>query len=254
MAIFRRPVSSRRGAAKFRKPYKSRQAWSAKRVQSLANSVSSIRIPGIRRPDFGFPDRMVTKLRYVDNFTLTGAAGAVGANVFRLNGPYDPDLSGVGHQPMYFDQFAGAVGTGPYSRYRVISAKATVSFMQTSPPAIAATNVGPIVVGLQTSATSGLYGTNVSALCEASNSVWTHLGDKAGGNNTKTLTATYSPRRDLGVSQDDDTVSAAYNGLPSQGFFCIPWKIDTVGAASVSALVEIVYTVEFFDRNEVAQS
>jgi hypothetical protein len=254
MAIFRRPISSRRGAVKSRKPYKARQAWTAKRVQSVANSVSSVRVPGIRRPDFGFPDRMVTKLRYVDNFNLTGAAGVVGANVFRFNSCFDPDLTGVGHQPMYFDQFAGAVGTGPYGRYRVISAKATVSFMQTSPPAIAATNVGPIVVGLQTSATSGLYATNLSGLCEASNSTWTQLGDKAGGNNVKSLTATYYPRRDLGVSQDDDTVSAAYNGNPSQVFHLIPWKIDTIGAAAVTALVEIIYTVEFFDRNEVAQS
>jgi len=253
MAIFRRPVSSRRGAVKSRKPYKSRQPWSAKRT-STPNALSSIRVPGIRRPDFGFPDRMVTKLRYVDNFLLTGAAGVPGANVFRFNSCFDPDLTGVGHQPMYFDQFAGAVGTGPYSRYRVIGAKATVSFMHASAPASTATNYGPIVVGLQTGATSGLYGTNVSSLCEASNCVWTHLGDKAGGNNIKTLTATYSPRRDLGVSTDDDTISAAYNGNPSQVFHVIPWKIDTVGAVAVSALVEIIYTVEFFDRNEVAQS
>lgn len=253
MAIFRRPVSSRRGAVKSRKPYKSRQPWSSKRT-TTSNSLSSVRVPGIRRPDFGFPDRMVTKLRYVDNFNLTGGAGVVGANVFRFNSCFDPDLTGVGHQPMYFDQFAGAVGTGPYSRYRVISAKATVSFMQTSPPAVAATNLGPIVVGLQTGATSGLYATNLSGLCEASNSTWTQLGDKAGGNNMKVLTATYSPRRDLGVATDDDTVSAAYNGNPSQVFHLIPWKIDTIGAAAVTALVEIVYTVEFFDRNEVAQS
>ena len=253
MAIFRRPVSSRRGAVKSRKPYKSRQPWSAKRTQT-SNVLSSVRVPGIRRPDFGFPDRMVTKLRYVDNFLLTGAAGVPGANVFRFNSCFDPDLTGIGHQPMYFDQFAGAVGTGPYSRYRVIGAKATVSFMHASAPASTPANYGPIVVGLQTGATSGLYGTTVSSLCEASNSVWTHLGDKAGGNNIKTLTATYSPRRDLGVNKDDDTVSAAYNGNPSQVFHVIPWKIDTIGGVIVSALVEIVYTVEFFDRNEVTQS
>ena len=126
--------------------------------------------------------------------------------------------------------------------------------MQTNPPAIAATNLGPIVVGLRTGAASGLYATNLSGLCEASNTTWTQLGDKAGGNNLKVLTATYSPRRDLGVSADDDTVSAAYNGNPSQVFHLIPWKIDTIGAAAVTALVEIIYTVEFFDLNEVSQS
>ena len=158
MAIYRRPTMPR-SAKRFRKNVKARSPWTAKRS---SNVLTSARVPGIRRPDFGFPDRMVTKLRYVDNFNLTGAAGVVGANVFRFNSCFDPDLSGVGHQPMYFDQFCGAAGTGPYGRYRVISAKATVSFMQTNPPAIAATNLGPIVVGLQTGATSGLYATNLS--------------------------------------------------------------------------------------------
>ena len=188
MAIYRRPTMPR-SAKRFRKNVKARSPWTAKRS---SNAITSARIPGIRRPDFGFPDRMVTKLRYVDNFNLTGAAGVVGANVFRFNSCFDPDLSGVGHQPMYFDQFCGATGTGPYGRYRVTSAKATVSFMQTNPPAIAATNLGPIVVGLRTGAASGLYATNLSGLCEASNTTWTQLGDKAGGNNLKVLTATYS--------------------------------------------------------------
>ena len=188
MAIYRRPTMPR-SAKRFRKNVKARSPWTAKRS---SNAITSARIPGIRRPDFGFPDRMVTKLRYVDNFNLTGSAGVVGANVFRFNSCFDPDLSGVGHQPMYFDQFCGATGTGPYGRYRVTSAKATVSFMQTNPPAIAATNLGPIVVGLRTGAASGLYATNLSGLCEASNTTWTQLGDKAGGNNLKVLTATYS--------------------------------------------------------------
>jgi len=112
----------------------------------------SIRIPGIRRPDFGFPDRMITKLRYVDNLELTANAGVVAANVFRLNSCFDPDLSGVGHQPMYYDQFAGAVGSGPYSRYRVVSAKINVTLSLNSPPPLGVANFGPVVVGLQTSA------------------------------------------------------------------------------------------------------
>lgn len=217
-------------------------------------SKPSLRVPGIRRPDFGFPDRMITMLRYVDNLELTANAGVVAANVFRLNSCFDPDLSGVGHQPMYFDQFAGAVGSGPYSRYRVVSAKINVTFSINSPPSLGIANWGPVVVGLQTSASSGLYGTTLSALCEASNSTWSYLTDKSGGNNVKTLSATYYPRRDLGLGVDDDTITASYNANPSQVFHAIPWKVDPFGASHVSALIEIVYTVEFFDRNEVAQS
>ena len=79
MAIIR-PVSSRRGAKRLRKAVKARAPWSAKRTQSL--SFGRSRIPGIIRPDFGFPDKLVTKLRYVDNYLLTGAVGVPGTNVF----------------------------------------------------------------------------------------------------------------------------------------------------------------------------
>lgn len=220
--------------------------------QSTAASRSAI--PRTMGNDFGFPDKMVTNLRYVDAINLTGAVGTVGANVFRMNSCYDPDLTGTGHQPMYFDQICGAVGSAPYSKFRVIGSRITVKFSIKDAPALAAANIGPVVVGLQTGTTSGLYGTTASALCEASGSTWTYLGDKSGGNNVKTLTATYQPARDLGLGVEDDTVGGAYNANPSQGFFATPWKIDTVGGAVVTALIQLDFRVEFFARNEVSQS
>lgn len=45
-----------------------------------------------------------------------GAAGLFGSDqLFRLNSLFDPDQSGVGHQPYFYDQL-----TGIYSRYKVL--------------------------------------------------------------------------------------------------------------------------------------
>jgi len=214
----------------------------------------SIRIPGIRRPDFGFPDRMITKLRYVDNLELSANAGVVAANVFRMNSCFDPDLSGVGHQPMYYDQLCGAVGTAPYSRYRVLQSKITCTYSMESPPSLTAANVGPVIVGLHTSNTSGLFASSVSALMEGSGSKWTYLQDKSGSNNVKTLTATYIPTRDLGLDAGDDTLAAGSTASPTQAFHAIPWKVDPVGAGIVNVIVQIEFRVQFFGRNEVSQS
>jgi len=168
---------------------------------------------------------------------------------------FDPDLTGIGHQPMYYDQFCGAVGTAPYSRYRVLSSTITVQYSPQNPTNPGTITFGPYIVGLSASSTSGLYGTTASALCEASNTTWTYMGEKAGGNNVKTLSATYIPSRDLGLDTGDDTISAAYNQNPTQVFYATPWKIDTFPAGGpVNILVQIEYRVEFFDRNEVSQS
>lgn len=67
------------------------------------------------------PDRMVTKLSYYQVITLTGGAG-IQDQVFSLNCLYDPDISGGGHQPRGFDQWASF-----YARYRVVAVSARVT-------------------------------------------------------------------------------------------------------------------------------
>lgn len=243
-----------RRAKRTRRSVKARRPWSRK-VSTMDSGYRSV-IPRIRNPDYGYPDKLVTKLRYVDNLSLSGAGSTVGSNVFRMNSCFDPDLSGVGHQPMYFDQLCGPVGTAPYSRYRVISSVMTVTYTAGAVSVPGTTAFGPFLIGLAAQNASGLYGTSGAALCEASNAQWTYLGDKMGGNNIKKLKTTYVPSRDLGMNDGDDTLGALYNANPTEVFHAIPWKIDvgSTGGGGVYALIEIIYNVEFFDRNEVAQS
>lgn len=242
---------------RFRRSVKARSPWTTRLVRSSASvSDSNFRsvIPRIRSPDFGYPDKLVTSLRYVDTFNLTGAAGAIGANVFRMNSLFDPDFTGLGHQPYFYDQLCGATGNAPYNKYRVIGSKMTVRFAISNAPSLAAANVGPVVVGITTNTSGGLYASSVSALMESTNTPYTILEDKSGGNNVKTLSVTFVPSRDLGMDVGDDTLAAGYSGNPSSTFYGIPWKVDTTGNATVIAFVEIDFRVEFFNRNEVAQS
>lgn len=243
----------RKGVAARQK--KSRSALVAKRRGATASDVSyASYVPGIRRPDFGFPDKAVTRVRYADVFDLSGAAGAIGLNQFRMNSCNDPDLTGVGHQPMWYDQWCNAAGSAPYSRYRVIGSKITARFALSTAPSVVATNVAPILVGIQCEANSSLTAAGQSSLMESNNSNWTILQDKSGGNNVVTVSNTYSPTRDLGLDRGDDTISAAYNANPSQQFYAYVFKVDSTGSSTVKAYVEIEYLVEFFQRNEVNQS
>lgn len=51
-----------------------------------------------------FPPSVMKRLRYSSNFALASTAGAVASYVFAVNGLYDPDVTGTGHQPMGFDE------------------------------------------------------------------------------------------------------------------------------------------------------
>jgi len=76
---------------------------------------------------FGFPDRLLTKLRYCDYGSQSCTTGAVGLQIFRWNSVFDPDFTNAGHQPMYRDTYASI-----YDQYSVVSAQAKITFFNTN--------------------------------------------------------------------------------------------------------------------------
>ncbi len=78
-----------------------------------------------------FPPTRMAKLNYSDVSTLTeGGAGTGAFQVYRTGDLYDPDYTGVGHQPMYFDQLCSS--TGPYLTFAVLGAGFQLRFANVS--------------------------------------------------------------------------------------------------------------------------
>lgn len=73
-----------------------------------------------------------TKLKYVQIHDNTSSSGTSPTNLwFRMNSLYDPDGSGIGHQPMGFDQLVTL-----YGRYRVNSVQITTTILNRADSAI----------------------------------------------------------------------------------------------------------------------
>lgn len=72
------------------------------------------------------PPVYYTKLRY-QQFQTLNSAPALATQVIRANSLFDPNLTGVGHQPRGFDQLAGS-----YKEYRVYGVLFDVSFKVTT--------------------------------------------------------------------------------------------------------------------------
>ena len=71
-----------------------------------------------------FSQRYITKMKYSEN-VITGSTGVYR---FALNNLFDPNLTGVGHQPHGFDQLSTI-----YNRYRVIGATYSINAYLASP-------------------------------------------------------------------------------------------------------------------------
>lgn len=95
------------------------------------------------------------RLRYVETITINPDVAMAGDYVFSANGLYDPNVTGIGHQPYGFDELMAM-----YSHYAVIGSKITVK--------LAGTQSSEYWAGicLRNSATS-LAGSSLTNLLEA---------------------------------------------------------------------------------------
>lgn len=103
----------------------------------IKNSVVPRGLPAVSKALLG--NKQTVKLKYVEAFSLNpGASGVPATHVWSANGMYDPNISGVGHQPRGFDQLMAL-----YDHYYVTSSTVTVDFGSVSNDAIA-----PFVCGI----------------------------------------------------------------------------------------------------------
>jgi len=199
----------------------------------------------LSRSDYGFPDKFVTRLKYCESINLTAAASMTNTT-FRLNSIFDPNLSGVGHLPVYYDQLASL-----YGRYRVLGSKITVTFSVISPPSLTAVNYTPTVCGIICSNSNSLAALAVDTLMEQNDGDVKVLRDKSADGQV-VCTQTFSPNRDLGNGAVDDTNAAPFGSNPTSVYYAHVFKNDSYSPAntSIQAFVKIEYLVEAFQRLE----
>lgn len=95
-----------------------------------------------------FEDEIVVKMPYVDSVNSTYAVpnGTNGFYQYKINSIYDPDLTGVGGQPLSRDTWAGI-----YNYYKVLEAKIRVEIIdtthETTAGKISASTAAPTIYG-----------------------------------------------------------------------------------------------------------
>lgn len=81
-----------------------------------------------RLPISGFPKSKMVKLRYSAEVILNPpAVGVPAVHYFTANSMYDPDLTGIGHQPRGFDEWMNV-----YDHYTVLGCRATARWIPSS--------------------------------------------------------------------------------------------------------------------------
>lgn len=227
---------------------KGKRTYAAKKSRKTASPYRSFlprsanSVVAVPRPR-SFPAYTDTCLRYVDQISLNATAGLTDNWLFSANGLFDPNVTGVGHQPMGFDEWAAI-----YSKYRVLKSKLTITFI----PYPVTTIDGQSVAGVRTQNSNSLV-TNLQRNMEQPNSFYTFLGGDLGA---KTLTCFWNINQ-LASMTDEASLSSDTTANPVQDeyFSVYTGHVDsTTDPGNVKAIVKIEYTVRFFDTRSLQQS
>jgi len=231
-----------RSKKKFRRTTRTVNQWSP--------SLGGLSIP---RGVAGFPMELRTTLRYCDSIQLNSASAAIDKYVFRMNSLFDPDLTGTGHKPYFMNTYNTI-----YGRYCVLGSKLTAEFSavpeEINHAAVSTLN-GPIVCAVWGDPTSTNTSTLSTAL-ETNTSMSRLISGGNGGNNTCTLSTTYSPESKLGLANDDDTVTAGVGANPSQVWYGVVAVADAGVSIDTDVIVKIQmeFRVRFFQLQDITGS
>lgn len=202
-------------------------------------------------PSLGQPARKYVQLPYVERLDYGSAgAGAVQYNQFRANSIFDPDLTGIGHQPMAHDQWGQF-----YNRYQVISCIMTATFLPvygqlaTTDLLSAGTGANPAIIGIKLTDTAGDIGFtstgDLSTGLENRFIKWKAVVGEA-GQATRPHTIKYKVKisKFLGRNWDDDTLGAAFGANPAAEMFLVPF-VQPAQTSTTSANWVVVVKIKY---------
>ncbi len=198
----------------------------------------------------GIPRSRVVKLKYCDFISIDSPV-TIASHYFRANSLFDPDLTGGGHQPLYFDQVIV-----PYDHYTVTRSTIVVTYLNRT-----ATSQIPGVFGIFLDDNVTISYTSVPAIIEGGqkySSNWKSTGGIEDYNKPKKASLSFNASKFFNVTNTvgKDGYKAAFSGNPTEtAAFCV-WfgSVNGNDPAAAHFLVEMEITATLTEKSFTAQS
>lgn len=224
-------------------PRKYKKAAASRRRRRPRLKANTVSMP--RRGLATIPDRLFIRANYSSSFVLSSTAVPV-SHLFRTS-YFDPDLTGVGHQPLGHDQYNAF-----YNKYRCYGIAYEITCVNES----GATQADVSLLHRGDASTI----TNQDTLWEQSYSKHKILGVEGSGQAVKTFRGRLSAARCLGFTKlqfsTDDLTQAGFGSNPfHMGFLhCVSQAVDGSSSVSVRWRVKLTLSLEIFNRVTLTQS
>lgn len=186
--------------------------------------------------------------RYLENLQLSTALGTPVAYTFQINGMYDPNISGSGHQPLGYDQMSAI-----FQAYTVVGARVSFTCWNRDSDEFLGFGIYFSEHG-NPLATLGIQG-----LLEQGASKWVILPPAAQSQGPRTLTAKISTKKFFKVNNimDDEESRGTTTSNPSRPLFMhvFVWQPDGGSTSAGGSFYMTLDQVAVWNRpNSMAQS
>ena len=187
------------------------------------------------------------RLRYFDTLDLGVIGASPTAYVFSANGLFDPDVTGIGHQPMGFDQLSAF-----YQHHCVLNSTIVVSFTLID----GSTTMNSAIAVQRSASTLGSY----PRLIEAGNVVHGYGGVDNGGGGPPPMALKQSVNisRWQGVPNplDDSTLKGTPSANPTTQVYFVIYAVGpvTTSTGHLFVNVQIDYDAVFTEPFQPIQS
>jgi hypothetical protein len=221
----------------------------AKKKQSQ-KSTNQIKL--YKAPTLGWvtmPNKITVQLKYVDNGYVSPGVSTVGVHSYRINDLYDPDYTGIGHQPRGFDQWMAF-----FFHFTVIKVTVKTTFSTAFEIADQTRNV----VGLYISDTA-TPPPSLNSYQEGRNSYWKTMASSPESPCEVKLTKTVDIGNFLGRTNivNSDDCAGSTSSFPNESVFC-----HTFGASQSTAddpppiryVTELIFTAVLHGPKDPGQS
>lgn len=189
-----------------------------------------------------FASRFITQMKYSESYLLSSSNNYT--QIMNLNSIFDPNRTGIGHQPYGRDQLDQI-----YNRYRVIKCSFVINGYSTTGDPIR-------LVALPTNDVLGpTYG--ASELVENPRARW--IVQMPGGSTQYLKNSVYIPAlmgRSKAQYMADDRFQATQDTSPAEAalLYIVTGAMNGDIAVNTHITVTLKYTVEFFDPKPIDQS
>lgn len=189
------------------------------------------------------------KLNYTEQGYLPTVVTAYNNYTFSANGLYDPNYTGVGHQPMGFDQIMTM-----YAHYLVIGSRIKFTLINLTDDTA---GPEPCYVGIGISRLATTSWSSITQFEEQTGTKMTLLNTMSQPDNSKVLTATLNPAKYLGISKplSEDTLKGSNASNPDEGlYFHLFVSTISGNVPNINMKADIEYISLFTEPIKLVQS